>query len=271
MSQAKDMRKALFSALRIYLVYILTPGFLMMVGMMLRRTDMTSEQFFAESGNFYTVAGFALALLLIRRRCRKKGLSFTEEASLSVRNVNWKKGLGLLGAGIGLSLFVSSVLTLLPDSWMAGYTDSSESIFKGPDQILAVLGVTFAAPVMEEMIFRGFILNRLLKGFSDAAAVVITAVLFSLLHVNPIWILYSFLLGILLGHFAMQEENTLYPILLHVGFNVLSIPLNIMNHIESAREVLFQSPLLIVLYGMIGLCAAVLLLRKYYKKEEPLW
>lgn len=271
MSQAKDMRKALFGALRIYLVYILTPGFLMMVGMMLRRTDMTAEQFFAESGNFYTVAGFALALLLIRRRCRKKGLSFMEEASLSVRNVNWKKGLGLLGTGIGLSLFVSSVLTLLPDAWMAGYTDSSESIFEGPDQILAVLGVTLAAPVMEEMIFRGFILNRLLGGFSDAAAVVITAALFSLLHVNPIWILYSFLLGILLGHFAMQEENTLYPILLHVGFNVLSIPLNIMNHIESAREVLFQSPLLIVLYGMIGLCAAVLLLRKYYKKEEPLW
>ena len=268
MNNGRDMRKAFFSAIRIYLLYIIVPAFLMLVGMMLRGTGVSPDEFFAESGNFYTVVGFAIALWLIKRRCTKKGLSFAEEASLSRYDVNWKKGALLAAVGLGLSLFVSCVITLLPD-WMTGtYADTSETLFRGRDQVLAIFGVGLAAPMMEEIIFRGFILNRLLKGFAEKAAVVITAVMFAVLHVNPIWIVYAFLMGLMLGYVSMKEENTVYPILLHVGFNLMSVPINLINQKKELSDILFGNPLLIVIYGLIGLAWAALLLKKYFHNKE---
>ena len=56
-----------------------------------------------------------------------------------------------------------------------------------------------AAPVLEELLFRGVILQGLLKNQRPWAAIAQSALLFGLIHVNPAQSLRAALMGLLLG------------------------------------------------------------------------
>jgi membrane protease YdiL (CAAX protease family) len=101
------------------------------------------------------------------------------------------------------------------------------------DKILErALLLVVIAPVSEELLFRGIILRGLLSRYRPAAAVVLTALLFAILHANP-WQFFSALfLGIVFGWFYLRTGSIALCILAHAmanGLNLLStmIPLDI--------------------------------------------
>ena len=125
-----------------------------------------------------------------------------EGTSFSFNPVRWPTLLPMVLLLIGLSIFISEIDNLtqsvigpppavLDLSWM----------FIGEDR--SPLGVVFllvvVAPVTEELLFRGVILPGLLSRHSSAMAVILSALLFALFHLNPWQFVGAFMLGVLFG------------------------------------------------------------------------
>ena len=81
------------------------------------------------------------------------------------------------------------------------------------------LYVCLAAPVTEELLFRGLVM-RSVEPYGKKFAIVVSAVLFGLYHGNPIQTPYAILVGLILGYVAM-EYNVIWAMVLHMMNNLL--------------------------------------------------
>lgn len=77
--------------------------------------------------------------------------------------------------------------------------------------------------IAEEFIFRGFLLKYLTKHTSAFSAVFWSALLFSLVHLNPLAIVLTLPLGLLLGFIMLRTGNITSPIIAHFVFNTALI------------------------------------------------
>lgn len=85
------------------------------------------------------------------------------------------------------------------------------------------------APIVEELFFRGFILDKLYNiQKKPIIPILYSSFLFSLIHFNPFntlnfgfTLLLIFLLGICLGLIYVATKNILYPILFHIVCNLI--------------------------------------------------
>lgn len=87
------------------------------------------------------------------------------------------------------------------------------------DQLPMWLYVCLAAPIWEELVFRG-LLMRSLEPFGKKLAVTASAVLFGLYHGSPVQTPYAILVGFILGYVAM-EYNVIWAMVLHMMNNLL--------------------------------------------------
>lgn len=146
---------------------------------------------------------------------RKKKL--TTEASMrkfSMSYVPW-----IILTGVALALFISFALALLPEKWLADYAAASSSI-GGKLTIVSLVATVIAAPVVEEILFRGIILSRLRKAMPVAPAIILSALVFGFMHGQILWIAYAAFLGIILALVAVRTNSILATILLHLAFNL---------------------------------------------------
>jgi membrane protease YdiL (CAAX protease family) len=122
-------------------------------------------------------------------------------------------GLGVLVMGIGyeLLIFLNEI--------------SFEKIVFEPINILISLALFSCVAVMEEVLFRGYVLRNLMISFNKYIALILSSILFSLIHgMNPNMDGFSamslFLAGILLGISYIYTKNLWFPIALHLSWNL---------------------------------------------------
>ncbi len=86
---------------------------------------------------------------------------------------------------------------------------------------LAILFVTaaIAAPVFEEIMFRGFLLPSLTRYLSVSTSIVISGLIFAIAHLSLSEVLPLTVLGIILGTVYTRSRNLLAPMLLHSLWN----------------------------------------------------
>ncbi|MBR5558987.1 MAG: CPBP family intramembrane metalloprotease [Oscillospiraceae bacterium] len=83
------------------------------------------------------------------------------------------------------------------------------------------LVVGLLGPIMEELLFRGLILRRLLP-YGRTFAVVGSAVMFGLFHANLFQIGYAFATGLALAYITVRTGSILHAAVMHVFFNTYS-------------------------------------------------
>lgn len=78
------------------------------------------------------------------------------------------------------------------------------------------LVIGLLAPLAEEMVFRGAVLRSLLKWRENPwVGIVISAVLFALIHVNPAQMPHAFLIGLLLGWMYWRTDSIVPGVAYH--------------------------------------------------------
>ena len=78
------------------------------------------------------------------------------------------------------------------------------------------LAICIFAPLVEELVFRGAILRVLLDAMrSHWVAIVLSALIFSIIHFNPIQMPHAFFLGLLLGWMYYRTGSIIPGIMLH--------------------------------------------------------
>ena len=83
----------------------------------------------------------------------------------------------------------------------------------------AILSVVVCAPVLEEILFRGLIFESCRERFGSGVAVLVSALLFGLVHGVPVQIINAFVVGLIFGYIYLRTGSLLSVILLHVVNN----------------------------------------------------
>lgn len=255
-------------AVRPLVGYYLCTGLFMTAGRAIRHMQEQAESFYGQSSNFYIFWGMIFFWWRLHRRCRKKGITLAEEITLKLPPVKreWKYWLVCIGMGVSLSLFFTAFVTILPDRIAGAYRAGANAPAGAGDRGLLLLMLLVLGPVTEEVLFRGYMLDRLLTGFDEKKAIWITAGIFAFCHLSPLWMLYSFPVGLLLSRLAIKKDNVFYPVLVHIGFNLPAVMVLAGGSGGRAADTP-AGILILVLFGTIGLLLARLLLSEL-KKED---
>jgi len=174
-------------------------------------------EFLGQRAVVYTLIAnlITLAVILAFYLIRRKKLS----QALWLRRVDAPT----LWAGAALApalyLAVTVMLMVIPESWVESYSEASSGITSGG--LVGLLGVAVAAPVVEEIVFRGLIMTRLSQAMPGWLAVVLSAAIFGACHGHPVWFGYAFVLGACFGWIDMRAGSIWPSILAHVVFNAI--------------------------------------------------
>jgi uncharacterized protein len=92
----------------------------------------------------------------------------------------------------------------------------------GGSLVSAFFVIVLLGPLAEELLFRGLILNGFLKNYPARKAILVSAFLFAVYHVNPWQIPLAFVLGIVLGAWRVGTGSLWPGIAGHVIANALA-------------------------------------------------
>jgi len=122
-----------------------------------------------------------------------------------------------------LGLTFSSVFLLdgilsflpLPDFLAESFEELSRNV-------IGVLTIVLFGPILEELLFRGAIQRILMTKYNPNKAIFISALIFGIIHLNPIQVVFAFLMGLLLGWLYYKTGSLVPSISMHVVTNLLS-------------------------------------------------
>ncbi len=150
---------------------------------------------------------------------------------------------------------------------------SMDDFVGGPTMLLSTV---IFAPIYEEMFYRGFLLEGLLKKHSPATAICLSALFFGLMHIEPGQAIQAGLTGLLLGLVYYKTKSLYLVIFMHMvnnGLVTYEYFLGLWLH-ESGNLIIGTLVFGLALYFMIRLPAheypGILKMKIKDKKNKPL-
>jgi len=153
-----------------------------------------------------------------------------------------------------MQMFVFSVTDVV--KYFPAYDDLNE-FFTGGSFLTQVLAIGVIAPVIEELVFRGILINRM-KWLPVWASVLIQAALFGVAHLNLFQGLYAFIAGILLGFIYVKYRSIFLVIIGHMSYNLVSVFMGEYLNEDSVKAIV----ILLAASAAATVVSAILLVRK---------
>lgn len=194
----------------------------------------------------------------------------------------------IYGTGMTINLITAGVIFLITGG--GDINDTINSLGIAPPTITSSLILfvllVVVAPLFEEFIFRGAVMN-LLKPYGGGVAIFVSAFCFGIYHGNFQQFFYAFALGILLGYVSYATNSMFCNTMLHAMFNSISGILMILVStdavqavsLDPAAELNDSQQLIITLYAifmiailitaLIGFIAMILKLKDIKKYRIP--
>lgn len=94
------------------------------------------------------------------------------------------------------------------------------SLIGGLDLLPTALIAGIASPIVEELVFRKVLLDRL-RNYGDVIAILVSGLCFGFYHGNIAQFLYASALGFIFGYIVIRTEDIRYTIVLHICINLL--------------------------------------------------
>ena len=155
----------------------------------------------------------------------------------------------------GMMLIAEYTTSFIPISgpifgeWYKMFSEQMETISE--DTFTVFLLVSFFAPIIEEILFRGIIQKGMINnGVKPRNAIIISALVFGLVHFNPWQFIGAFLLGLVLGVVFFKTKSLLMPILLHFFNNTIAAIMMKYYYTESFSELLHIPSYLLLILGI---------------------
>lgn len=95
--------------------------------------------------------------------------------------------------------------------------------FYNQELMMEILALCVIGPLAEELVYRGFVYQRLRSQTSEITAEVLSALLFGVLHFNIVQGVYAFVLGLLLAHIVYKTGSLLAAAAAHMAANLVSV------------------------------------------------
>ena len=174
----------------------------------------------------YTAAGFLLKTVLDRSTFIQTGasrqtietavkgialivlISYARKYGISFRVTSRRMVVLCLSAGIILGMIT------------AGIAEVSGLLSKAECSFLWICLICVTGPVLEELIYRGLILQQAQDIMDEKAAILISSLLFSAGHGFP-QALAAFPAGIVFSYAMIKERTIVAPVIIHVTSNII--------------------------------------------------
>lgn len=150
--------------------------------------------------------------------------------AIKIQNYNSKVYLYLPLIGIGLFLLNKPFwdFTKIAEYYQ-GISTNDNSVISNNNiaLIYSLISTLLIAPIIEELFYRKFLLDKLLKKNKPIIAVVVSSVCFSLIHIEtPNNLIPAFTSGIILGIIYLKTKKIGYCIMLHFIVNLIIVTTN---------------------------------------------
>lgn len=158
-----------------------------------------------------------------KRNDAENEVSDETETSDWIRNI--LRCLCCLAAGGILNLIWSSCMNLL--GLQQHFSNETQTELLAGQLLVQIVSMGFLVPVTEELVFRGLIYRRMRKLLPYLQAVILASALFAVYHGNVIQMVFAFPMAIVICIFYEKWKLLQYPILFHMGSNLMAIMMNI--------------------------------------------
>lgn len=254
------------------LLYFFVPAVFLAIGYVGFNQHMDVATFFTYGGSIYTAMGMVASLWFLHRKAKKQNRSLIAGIPALRDKIFAEKSILMCIFGITCALTLSATLSLIGqipvlENLLTGYTVASQNMYRGYDVFVAIISTVLLAPLVEEVIFRGYILDILLERFDDRTALWVVSIGFALCHINGIWAVYALGMGFVLSYVSVREDGIYYSLLCHVGFNLPSAVIFVINTTLPQTLTVTTHPVFLLVVGVpCGLCA--LWLGRYYMRQN---
>ncbi len=94
--------------------------------------------------------------------------------------------------------------------------------FANQNGVFSFMTIVIVAPVMEELIFRGIILEGLLQRYSPLKSILLSSILFGIVHLNPWQFISAIIVGSFSGWVYYRTRKLSLSILIHLANNLFA-------------------------------------------------
>lgn len=132
--------------------------------------------------------------------------------------------------GTYLNLFIGAFIGKTPEN-------STSDMILESNMWLVILIAVIIGPIVEELIFRKLLMDKL-GMYGDRLAIFVSAVSFGIFHGNLYQFFYAAMLGFVLAYLYSKTSNVWYPIAIHMTVNFLGsvIPMLLMDKMTRYEE-----------------------------------
>lgn len=184
--------------------------------------------------------GYNVSLLLvIWITLRIKPAPQPDEKTLYFKRIPAFLYLTLFLLSLSLNVILDPVTTAIP---MPEYIEKLFAMLTERD-IWTFLIVGITGPILEEVLFRGIILEGFLNRYKPGKAIFWSAMLFGLFHMNPWQFVPAFLIGLLLGYIYLKTRSLIPVIYIHMINNSFSYLMVYIfgEDVQSYRDIFTES------------------------------
>ncbi|MCR5619859.1 MAG: CPBP family intramembrane metalloprotease [Lachnospiraceae bacterium] len=148
--------------------------------------------------------------------------------------------LGLMYTGNFIGTYIGLMIEAFAPQAQASTNDVQELVFSG-DLIINIVIMVVIGPIVEELLFRKLLCDRL-RPYGEGVTVVVTGLLFGLFHGNLTQGVYAFLLGCFMAYVYLRTGRVTITIVYHIVLNFIGsiVPLLALNatDLDGIREVI---------------------------------
>ncbi len=213
------------------------------------------------------VPGQVMILLTALAAALWSGEPMNRRLGLAVPRLRWWQGIVVwVGSGVPFALAIAASRLMPP--WDRA---AAEDALWGHVPIGLAVAWTVIIGLMpgigEELLFRGVIQRSFLRSMKPPAAILLTSVLFALLHIEPATVALAFVLGLWFGALAWRTGSVIPGMVLHATFNSgwNAGQFLVRSNDHAAR----LAPLVLTVAGIVALVAFVWAVRILLRLEPP--
>lgn len=161
-----------------------------------------------------------------------------------------------------LSIASSITLNLLAQfGQVALYSDSFREVVKTQYAVSIGVGLVIygvVSPLVEEMVFRGVVYHKCRRYLGIVPGIVLSSLLFGILHGNLVQGIYAFVMGVLITACYELYQSFCVPVLFHAGANIAVFTITYCGLIDTNQTAVISC----VVFAVISIVAAWMIYNK---------
>lgn len=164
----------------------------------------------------------ALVCIPIYYKMYKKDCRMAGDVKRNIPMGN-KDYIAIIICGAALAVAMNNIITITPLPYLfTGYEDTNEVLFGG-GIILQILSAGIFACVVEEISLRGITYLRMKRYWGKRKAMIFSAIVFGIYHMNVVQAVYAFVLGLFFAWLYERYDSLWAPIIAHMSANLFII------------------------------------------------